>query len=215
MRWHSAAVACVVVILLLEVRAASAQQPQQQKRGPQVHRMVIYNGPMRTVTYFGRDLSESDKVLLKDMGQAESDPPPPVVVPVLAPPPQPIPVVAQSVVPFTAVREVTSREVGGAARLALARARVAASPILGAAFGFEQPAAGVAPASAVIRPAAVVEDAITSAIPGVVVVTMQNGRRIECRSVVESGQWVVVTTTAGRRMRLNARDVMIIEEPGR
>jgi len=116
MRWHSAAVACVVVILLLEVGAASAQQPQQQKRGPQVHRMVIYNGPMRTVAYFGRDLSESDKVLLKDMGQAESDPPPPVVVPVLAPPPQPIPVVAQSVVPFTAVREVTSREVGGGRR---------------------------------------------------------------------------------------------------
>src|SRR5438128_2606634 len=82
------------VLVLAAAGLASAQtRGRQATRGepaPKVHRMDVYNGPRLTVAYFGRNDTPLERALLRDLAQAQSDPPPVVVVPVagqaLAPP---------------------------------------------------------------------------------------------------------------------------------
>jgi hypothetical protein len=46
------------------------------------------------------------------------------------------------------------------------------------------------------------------------VVTMRDGKRIKCSEMQESGIWVQVTTTQGKKVRLRASEISRIEEPG-
>src|SRR5438067_3138480 len=68
-------------LVVLTAGAASAQGPRTP--APSVHRMDIYNGPRLTVAYFGRNLPQSDRVLLRELGAAQSDPLPVLILPAL------------------------------------------------------------------------------------------------------------------------------------
>jgi len=103
-------------------------------------------------------------------------------------------------------------------RLALATARVAGSPRLRLALGvIDAPAVAVVvpqPRAATVRPAAAVveEEELPMA---TAILTTRDGKRILCSAVEESGLWLVATTTAGKKLRMRAGDVIRIEEPGR
>src|SRR5438067_2037450 len=119
----SLAVACACVVLTAS--AASAQRPRQP--APAVHRMDVYNGPRLTVAYFGQNLPPSDRVLLRELGAAQSDPLPVVIVAAVVEEIEaiPTPVAVQTDDPLL-LRQ---------ARVSLAAARVAGSPRLRWAFG--------------------------------------------------------------------------------
>jgi hypothetical protein len=51
--------------------ALAASCPAQEK--PPFHRMEIYNGPNRTVAYFGLDLSPGERAALRDLERTEND----------------------------------------------------------------------------------------------------------------------------------------------
>jgi hypothetical protein len=173
--------------------------------------MEIYNGARRTVTYFGKNLPPSDLALLRELGDAESDPPAVVVLPPIDAP-RPDVVVADQVA-AVADEMLETRE----HRLALATARVAGSPRVRLALGVVDvaPAAVVVPpAKTTVRPVVAVADEEEAA-PTAVILTTRDGKRILCRAVEESGLWLVATTTAGKQLRMRARDVVRIEEPGR
>src|SRR4051812_10711024 len=120
-------IACALVVLT--AGAASAQGPRTP--APSVHRMDIYNGPRLTVAYFSRNLPPSDRVLLRELAAAQSDPLPAVIVPAAAVVEQ-IEVVPAPVAVAAATEDpLLLRE----ARFSLALARVAGSPRLRWAFG--------------------------------------------------------------------------------
>src|SRR5262245_50248691 len=112
----SLAIACACVVLTAS--AASAQRPRTP--APSVHRMEIYNGPRLTVAYFGQNLSPSDRVLLRELGAAQSDPLPVMIMPADVEEIEavPVPVATQTEDPLL-LRQ---------ARVSLAAARVAGSP---------------------------------------------------------------------------------------
>ena len=192
--------ACAVVLVIAGV--ASAQRPRSAPA--RVSRIDVYNGPRHSVTYYGRNLTPSERGVLRELAEAQSDPPPVVVVPTLAVV-EPV-VVAAPAAPATE-DPVALRE----ARLALAAARVAGSPRLRLAFGMtELPAVATTRTTPSVSPAAADEEAA----PASVVVTNE-GKRYVCSDVRQDGAWLLVTTTSGKQMRLRATDVRRIEEPRR
>jgi hypothetical protein len=194
----SLAIACACVVLTAS--AASAQRPRQP--APSVHRMDIYNGPRLTVAYFGQNLPPSDRVLLRELAAAQSDPLPVVIVPALVEEIEavPTPVAVQTEDPLL-LRQ---------ARFSLAAARVAGSPRLRWAFGLaDVPSSNLRQAAPSVRPAAGDDEPSPT-----YVVTMRNGKRILCSDMEESGIWVQATTTQGKKLRLRASEISRIEEPG-
>ena len=64
-------------ILLAGVMASAVQaadvRPAVAPVGPEVHKMVILNGPTYTAHYFSSGLSDSDQATLRDLERAEND----------------------------------------------------------------------------------------------------------------------------------------------
>jgi len=61
------------VVAVLSANPAEAQvRSGSDDREPQVHRMDIYNGALRTVHYFGRNTSSGDQATLSDLERAEN-----------------------------------------------------------------------------------------------------------------------------------------------
>jgi hypothetical protein len=59
--------------LLTSSAAAADVKPATPPAGPDVHRMVVNNGPTTTVYYFSAGLSTSDEAALRDLERAEND----------------------------------------------------------------------------------------------------------------------------------------------
>src|SRR5438067_397022 len=69
----SLAAALVSAALLAAAATAADVKPAAAPAGPEVHRMVIVNGPTTTVHYFSVGLSTSDQAALRDLERAEND----------------------------------------------------------------------------------------------------------------------------------------------
>jgi len=67
------AAALASAALLAASGAAADVKPAAAPAGPEVHRMVIRNGPTTTVHYFSVGLSASDQAALRDLERAEND----------------------------------------------------------------------------------------------------------------------------------------------
>jgi hypothetical protein len=67
----------VLAALALGLLAAGSANAQVKKAdtplGPEVHRMEIYNGPLRTVAYYNRGMSQGDAAMLRDLERAENE----------------------------------------------------------------------------------------------------------------------------------------------
>jgi hypothetical protein len=70
-------VVCAAELLLAGV--ASAQRPHSAPAS--IYRMEVYNSARHSVAYFGRNLTPSERVVLRELADAQSDPPAVVVVP--------------------------------------------------------------------------------------------------------------------------------------
>jgi hypothetical protein len=66
------AVTTLVVLLAAQGPAAGQAQPAASNAQPGVHRMELYNGSVRSVTYFGSGLSQGDQNTVNDLQQAEN-----------------------------------------------------------------------------------------------------------------------------------------------
>jgi hypothetical protein len=233
-----------VVLVLAAAGAASAQQRSRPTvvlypgPAPKVSRTVIYNGPTLTVKYRARNVTLSDRVILRELSDAESDPPPAVVTTVT---PGLVstsigtaltPTVTTSVVPaaFVAagggVDAVSSALTGDVVPIStddsgvlrqqrrfMALARVGGSPRLRAAFGLDESTPTVTTSPRTVRPAAGDEDRVAT--QATTILTLTDGRRVACTSVEEGRLWVVATTTAGKTLKLRASEILRIEEVGR
>jgi hypothetical protein len=225
------------VLVLLTAGEASAQRRSRPTvvlypgPAPKVYKTEIYNGPTRTVQYRARNVTLSDRVLLRELSDAESDPPPAVVTTVTPGLVQTgigaalAPTVTTSVIPVaatagSAVDAVSSALTGdvvpistddsGALRQQrrfMALARVGGSPRLRAAFGLDETPVVTTPPS--VKP--IVGDEERVAAP-TTILTLTSGRRIACSSVEEGRLWVVATTTAGKTLKLRPSDVLRIED---
>lgn len=78
--WRRSAMVAGVLLL---VTAGVAPAQQRAKRpvivlypgpAPKVSRMDVYNGANHTVTYYGRNVTLGDRVILRELSDAESDP---------------------------------------------------------------------------------------------------------------------------------------------
>jgi hypothetical protein len=69
---HAAAAVLLAGLLAAPVRAADVR-PAAAPAGPEVHQMVILNGPAHTVHYFSVGLSTYDQAALRDLERAEND----------------------------------------------------------------------------------------------------------------------------------------------
>jgi hypothetical protein len=155
------------------------------------------------VAYFGQNLPPSDRVLLRELGAAQSDPLPVLILPADVEQIEaiPTPVAVQTDDPFL-LRQ---------ARVSLAAARVAGSPRLRWAFGIAD-----VPSGNLRQPTPGVRQVAGDDEPSpTFVVTMRDGKRISCSEMEESGIWVLATTTLGKKVRLRASEISRIEEPGR
>jgi hypothetical protein len=52
---------------------AQVKKAEPPPAGPEVHRMDIYNGPLRTVSYYNIGLSQGDAAMLRDLERAENE----------------------------------------------------------------------------------------------------------------------------------------------
>jgi hypothetical protein len=166
--------------------------------------MDVYNGPRLTVAYFGRNLPPSDRVLLRELGAAQSDPLPVVILPA--------DVEQIEAVPTPVDVQTDDPELLRQARVSLAAARVAGSPRLRWAFGIADVPSGNQrqPAPSGVRPAAGDDEPSPT-----FVITTREGKRFRCSQMEEDGIWVLATTTSGKKVRLRANEISRIEEPGR
>jgi hypothetical protein len=65
-----------LAVCLLAAGPAHAQVKKAEPPapvGPEVHKMEIYNGPLRTVSYFNLGLSQGDAAMLRDLERAENE----------------------------------------------------------------------------------------------------------------------------------------------
>jgi hypothetical protein len=63
-----------LALCLLAAGSANAQVKKADTPvGPEVHKMEIYNGPLRTVAYFNAGMSQGDAALLRDLERAENE----------------------------------------------------------------------------------------------------------------------------------------------
>ena len=70
---HAAAAVLLAGLLAAPVRAADVKPAAAPPAGPEVHRMLILNGPTQTVHYFSVGLSTYDQAALRDLERAEND----------------------------------------------------------------------------------------------------------------------------------------------
>jgi hypothetical protein len=66
-------VALVVACVLSQAALAQNKPAVQDKSQDGYHRMEIYNGPVRTVVYFGNGMSAGEQSTLRDMARAENE----------------------------------------------------------------------------------------------------------------------------------------------
>jgi hypothetical protein len=200
---HAIATAGVLTMLLASQASAQRVRPAADSSvRPRIHRMEIYNGMRRTVAYFPSNLPEKDRVILRALGDAESDPPPPPL-----PPLEPVEVVrvierVERVEKAPAVDPLELRE----HRYYMMMAWAHGSPRIRQAWGLEDvPMPGK---KGPIKPAADDDEPTPQ-----LILTLRDGQKVRCLRMEESGTSVVVRTTAGKQMTLAAREIVRIEEP--
>jgi hypothetical protein len=212
---RSLAVAAALVVVWAAQAPAQTQAPAQQKSKPtllqrlsaaptpaRVHRLEVYNGPLKTVKFYGENMTNDDMAILRELGDSQTDPH--VVVPVAAP-------LEPVAAPSDRAPPVDSREVREH-RYYLASAYAAGSPKLRQAFNLpEPPAPKKSKATPGIRPA--VDGDLP---PPVAIVTVrETGERLMCAKFEVNGTWINLTLTNGKTARFKAADLLRIEDPTR
>jgi len=237
------------VLLLMAAGAASAQQRARRPEvvlypgpAPKVYKMEIYNGPTRTVGYAARNVTMSDRVILRELGDAESDPSPVIVAGLTGgftayaggflPP-----VLPATITPIYAAvpTDITPIAFGGgfvpnfpsAATSSIVPTSTDDSGLLRQQRKFLalaraagsprlRAALGMDEEAAAVSPLPkVVKPAAgeeDSASAASVVLTLSGGRKVLCSSIEESGLWVLATRTDGKTLRLRASEILRIEE---